>query len=338
MLAWHLRATRVWEFIPLAAEAGFLACPQSLTGVSSLGNCVNAHPLGAAFVSSAAGADVFAECVPQKGESILYRYPFLRWQPETNFPCSEPPLKLRVSGEAMSTLQSYAMARKQCGRSTVVASTSPLYRRAAYTYLHSVAPNVWKLASSNDFVPPAGWLTFSSVAAQSLPSQGTRLFGTFPFGNSSRALGIFSGRGHDQWRKPTYEPYSGEGIYRGSISLVGIASFDMDANWSVLSQTFRKWTPDRWSGGLMGLSVGILRSTNRTLLMGASRSGHVFFMSTAPPGDTPRNPQPVFETASQMLYEAPIIGAIPIGYPRGVTSSYSDVIIGEKMVCTLPLS
>ena len=53
------------EFVPLDAESGFLACPQSLTTKQGLGYCIGVVPLGAAFVSSTAGADVFLQCVPQ---------------------------------------------------------------------------------------------------------------------------------------------------------------------------------------------------------------------------------------------------------------------------------
>ena len=84
---------RSGEFLPLEADSGFLACPQSLTTKQGLGYCIGVVPLGAAVViSNSTGADIFLQCVAQRvgpeygrpyGASVMYRYPYRRMDPET---------------------------------------------------------------------------------------------------------------------------------------------------------------------------------------------------------------------------------------------------------------
>ena len=65
---------RSGEFVPLAARAGPLACPQSLTTQQGLGHCVGIRPLGAALVNASAGGVTIHhssfQCLCAKGPAL----------------------------------------------------------------------------------------------------------------------------------------------------------------------------------------------------------------------------------------------------------------------------
>jgi hypothetical protein len=61
---WKLEKLRSGEFVPLAANAGPLVCPQSLTTNEGIGHCVGIKPIGSAVVNSTTGgADIFVQVI-----------------------------------------------------------------------------------------------------------------------------------------------------------------------------------------------------------------------------------------------------------------------------------
>ena len=50
------------QFVPLAADAGFLACPQSLKALDGIGHCVDVEPLAAVrSEENPVGSDIFVQ-------------------------------------------------------------------------------------------------------------------------------------------------------------------------------------------------------------------------------------------------------------------------------------
>ena len=68
---------------------------------------------------------------------------------------------------------------------------------------------------------------------------GWLVHGSVTTGVSSHAHNVFVG--HHDWRNPDYQPYAGDGIYRGTIATAGIASFEISASGKVAN--FKQLTP-----------------------------------------------------------------------------------------------
>jgi hypothetical protein len=92
------------QFVPLSTKAGFLACPQPLTTLQGIGQCVGIVPLRAAAAGNASSADVFAQCtaqcwpkVPAQGGSFMYRLPFIR-RDSKGLPVFGSPISLPQQG------------------------------------------------------------------------------------------------------------------------------------------------------------------------------------------------------------------------------------------------
>ena len=84
----------------------------------------------------------------------------------------------------------------------------------------------WAHLNSTHFDSPAGWKGLGSVAVSALPSGGWRVASDFATGESQRAHNLIDG--HQGWRSVAYQPYAGDGIYRGSLTLKGAKAFDID--------------------------------------------------------------------------------------------------------------
>lgn len=132
---------------------------------------------------------------------------------------------------------------------------------------------------------------------------------TLPGGSSSRSNGLLLS--HSTWRSINYQPYGGDGIYRGQINITSVGAFDISPNGS--SSQFRRLTPVGWEGGLGGLRLGLLRRAGEIMLMGGSWMGGLFVIPTN--GTDGGAPVPVPDTATGVLFSAAVIGASPIGYP-----------------------
>ena len=216
---------RSGEFVPLAARAGPLACPQSLTTQQGLGHCVGIRPLGAALVNaSAGGADIFVQCKAQakapQGSSFTYRYPFLRAEqgvPVFGAPLIIPP-PTAAAGRSLAGLDERGPEDPLTNLVVWGSATGGGVYGATFSsdYMHLLrleGGSRWVHVNSTHFVSPthtAGfkWGALSSVAV--LPGAeagGWRVFGVLPAGPSARAQA--HDLPHSTWRSETYQPYAG---------------------------------------------------------------------------------------------------------------------------------
>ena len=70
--------------------------------------------------------------------------------------------------------------------------------------------------------------------------------------------------------------------------------------------------------------MSVFHANNETFLVGGSRSGQIYSM------DITNMPEPLFDADTDMLYEARVIGALPMAYPRAANLGGSDLIIGGE--------
>eukprot|EP01043_Picozoa_sp_COSAG02_P005173 COSAG02_NODE_139_length_34376_cov_233.853663_11_plen_456_part_00 len=190
-------------------------------------------------------------------------------------------------------------------------------------YMHLLAlknGTYWEHVNSTHFNSP-GWKGLGSVAVSRLPNGGWRVASDFYTGESQRAHSLIDG--HKGWRSPTYQPFGGDGIYRGSLPVKGVKSFDIDPRFGNASN-FRELTPAAWSGGLLGLALTTMRYRGEEILLGSSHGGLVYII----PSSNSTQPTPAVDASTEQLFKASVIGAMPIRYPRDEDND--DVIIGGE--------
>ena len=345
----RITALRSGDWVPLADEVGSLSCPQSKTTQQGIGHCIGITPLGAAIVggtgAASRGADLFVQCkaqsttwgqppafVPQGG-TFTYRYLFLRFDNATGAPVfAAQPIILPPWNAALPLLAPSAVWQGVNRTARAAAFTSD------YMHLLQLAANgsVWQHLHSWKFSAPAPahsghWQLVvpkpafrSRAAAAAGAGAGWTIFGVRSSGTSARAKSEFTG--HSNWRSTDYEPYAGDGIYRGTLSLTTIHAFDMSATGE--ASNWRNVTPTGWSGGLLGLNLGWRAAetdasgtvTSSGVLLAASRTGLVFEINAKDAGAAisagllPPPPRPLSDATTGVLFNARVIGAAPLVY------------------------
>lgn len=208
-----------------------------------------------------------------------------------------------------------------------------IVRLAAFTsdYMHmfELDPNgtSWGNRYSVKFVLPAEWDKLQSVTVRAAHEGGWTVYGTIKAGVSSRALNAFEQ--HTGWRDSSFEPYAGDGIYRGTLSLSTVVAFDVSAD-GVCSQ-FRELTPVGWSGGLSGLKVTGAQINGVYTLFAGTRHGLLYIIPINDSDTTivgPLRPTPVPDVDSGLLFMSRVIGGWPLAFPKSMTSD--DLILGGE--------
>ena len=312
-----LSAVQSGEWLKLIDEAGPLACPQSLQTQQGVGHCVGISPLGSAVVGSADGADVFVQCraqsmtwgqppafVPQGG-SFTYRYPYLGIDNATKVPIFGSPITIPPWDPLLPLLAPSGVWQGENHTVQAAAFTSD------YMHLLQLAANgsAWKRLHSWKFKSPAGWDHIRSPAVMPHTNgSGWRIFVVQSGGNSSRAKGEFLGVDHARWRSNGYQPYAGDGIYRGTLGLRMVRSFEMSTTGEV--SNWRNVSPLGWNGGLLGLKLAWSRPLGA--LLAVSHTGLVFMIDVEP-GNFSR-PQPLSDVDSGALFKARVISSSPLAY------------------------
>ena len=328
-------------FVALVDDYGPLVCPQSRTTQQGLGHCVGVVPLGAAVTHAAGGADVFVQCTAQhdtgpggtpQGGSFTYRFPFSGRDAATGAPVFAAPVLLPPWNAQLPALSPRTVWQPRPQVVHAAAFTSDRMHllelsanRSTWRHL-----NTFKLALPSDWVSA---LRSVAVVPKSDQAGGWTVFTTLAAGFSERAYNM--GLPHSTWRSASYQPYGGDGIYRGQLTLTGVAAFDLSAGGEATG--FRVVTPAGWTGGLMGLKIAAvsLNSSSPPALVAASRAGVVYIIGDAAinshggrrgaddGGDSgwrgaqaEARPVPLADSTTGVLFAARVIGAAPIGYPK----------------------
>ena len=341
---------RSGEFVPLDAPSGFLACPQSLTTREGLGFCVAATPLGAS------SADVFVQCAaqllePNYGSSLMYRFPLMSI--DHGVPTFGAPITLPQDGVLPGNASLASLATK-----TIVQTDDDTVLLAAFSsdLMHIVEltdnGTRWKhVSTSNPFALPTEWggnhLSSAAVVLGDKHGDsldGWRVYVSFTTCNSTRARSEWSGRGRNS-RDEDYYPYTGEGIWRGSLSQMGVGTFFIGPDGVAKSSSFRRITDPNWTGGLMSLELAVMRNGNvNKLLVGATRTGLVYAFDTENLAQTKQmklqsafsEPTPLVDSDTGLLFEARVIGAKPIAFPMTGSKLDSLIIGGENGLFFVP--
>jgi hypothetical protein len=340
---------RSGDFVPLAGQQriGTLACPQSLTTLQGIGFCVGVAPLGAAPVGpSATGADLFLQCSGQhlgaREGSFMLRYPFLRRDRKSGVPIFGNPISLsqdRVLPANVSLAALHAKVVWPGPNGTVLAAafSSDLMhllqlhengtRWIRIQSYHYRAPPAWSPPASSDRYSIVHGV--SSVAVS--PASGGRwvVHSGVDGGESSRS-NPGSTRISNK-RSADYQPFGGDGVYRGRIGLVGVGQFVFNGSGS--AQNYSLATPSAWTGGLMGLHVSTLKHNKERRVIGGSRTGIIYVISP----NASAKPVPLIDNETGLLFVSRVIGAAPIPYPKYSSTSGGngseedeDIIIGGE--------
>ena len=332
---------RSGEFVPLDAPSGFLACPQSLTTREGLGFCIGADPLGAT------ATDVFVQCSaqriePEYGDSVMYRFPLVAI--DHGVPTFGAPITLPQEGVLPGNVSLASLSIK-----TIVQTSDSKVLLAAFSsdrmHILELIQNGtrWShVLTSDSFALPVEWggshFTSAAVVRSGKPGESTdgwRVYASFVTGNSTRALSEWSGHGRDT-RAVDYYPYSGEGIWRGTLPLMGVGTFFIGSKGGTKATSFRRITDPNWTGALMSLELALLRSSNASsILVGAVRTGLLYIFDIDPPRKRRRErmqqvfqePVPLANSDTGLLFEARVIGAKPIPFPG---STADDLIMGGE--------
>ena len=157
------------------------------------------------------------------------------------------------------------------------------------------------------------------------------VYGTLSSGVSERSTGEIDG--HTGWRDASYFPYGGDGIYRGSMALTSMVAFDVLADGS--AGNFRNVTPSGWTGGLMGLRLGVVRQDGVPIVVAGSHTGLVFTVDGGVTNETMLAPVPAVDVATGTLFMSTVIAASPIGYPRDGSSVTAPAAGSSGLYCNI---
>jgi hypothetical protein len=163
----------------------------------------------------------------------------------------------------------------------------------------------------------ARWGGLDSIAVVPQPGGKWTVYSTHTSGVSERSTGEIDG--HTGWRDTTYYPYGGDGIYRGEMMLTTVVAFDVSNNG--VADGFRNVTPAGWTGGLMGLKLGVVRHGGAAVVVAGSHTGLVFAVVDGVNSTSLTSPVAAVDAATSVLFMSTVIGASPVGYPRGAVGS-----------------
>jgi hypothetical protein len=245
-----------------------------------------------------------------QGASLTYRYPFVRREKST--PVFGNPLVIPVWNVVFPS-----MVPKTVWQNDI---RGPVYAAAfSSDMMHLLTlrnGSHWQHINSTRFAPHG----LESVAVAPRPEGGWRVWSEVSRGRSSRAQSVMAN--HDNWRSTSYQPYSGDGIYRGSIEQKGVQAFDLGVGGGLTN--LRNLTSMAWTGGLMSLSLATLAASGRNLLIGGTRVGLIYVIRD---GDS-EDPVPAVDNSTGLLFYSTVIGAMPMRYRRD--EYHDDLIIGGE--------
>ena len=325
-----LASMRSGEFIPLAEPYGFLACPQSLTTFEGLGHCVGIEPLG--VVPRCVGCavlDLFARCSaqvgPPQGNRLTYKYPLTGYDapPGSYRPIFGDPIPVpappRSGGNQIQIQTIWAGDGGVVGEPTVVHGAA--VSSSAFHLLVLRNGSAWEEVESIP-LSAAGWdRAETSIAVGNGATNAWTVYGSQFDQYSARSHNEIDW--HKDWRRASYEPFAGDGIYRGRMPLDRVSSFEVRSG---RAANFKTVTPKGWGGGLLGLRLARVRHSGGTLLVGASRQGLLYTIPT----DNASTPLPAFDLDTDRLFYAKLIGAWPVPFPRPDGKGSDDLIIGGE--------
>jgi hypothetical protein len=337
---------RSGHFVQLATGTGALACPQSLTTLQGIGFCVGVTPLGAAPVGPAAkGADLFLQCSgqhlgPREG-SFMLRYPFLRRDAKSGVPVFGSPISLPQAGVLpgnVSLVELHAKVVWAGANGTVLAAvfSSDLMHllRLHENGTHWMWTRAYRYKEPPAWSPPASSDKYSlvhgvsSVAVSPTPDGGFMVHLGVDGGESTRSNPAATRISSKLKRSLDFQPYGGDGIYRGRMGMVGVGQFHF--NRSGGAGGYSMVTESTWTGGLMGLRMSTLMHGGRRYVIGGSRTGLIYAFS--PQGSA--KPVPLVDNDTGLLFYSRVIGAAPIHYPRLESGDSAggdeDLIIGGE--------